>query len=475
MEKTLPVSVLNQYPPAGEAAVSALLQAELARNDTKFIVLDDDPTGVQTVHDVSVYTDWSVESISQGLLEDTRLFYILTNSRALTPAQTEALHREIAANAAEASKRTGKKFLFISRSDSTLRGHYPLETQVLRDCLESAGQPVDGEILFPYFKEGGRFTLHHTHYVQYGVQLVPAAQTEFAKDASFGYTHSDLTQYIAEKTHGAYRAEDVTTISIEELRAQDYDAIVSKLMQVTGFGKVTVDALDDCDVKIFAVALYRAMARGKTFLFRTAASFVKAAGGISTIPYLQRKDMQPERDGRGGLVIVGSHTEKTTAQLHALLQLPETEPIAFDSDLVLQGEFALAQEVERCVALEEKAILEGKVAVCYTKRTLLHFDADTEESALRRSVRISESVQALAGQLRVKPAFLIAKGGITSSIIGTQALRVRRALVLGQILPGIPVWRTGAESKFPGMAYVIFPGNVGDTDSLRRAVEILTK
>ena len=474
MEKKLPVSVLSQYPSVDETQVSALLAKEIAANDTKFIVLDDDPTGVQTVHDITVYTDWSVESICQGLQEDTKLFYILTNSRALTPAQTQQLHREIAANAAKAAELTGKKFLFISRSDSTLRGHYPLETQVLRECLEAAGRPVDGEILFPYFKEGGRFTLDHTHYVQYGEELVPAAQTEFAKDASFGYTHSSMPEYIEEKTHGAYLAKDVTCISMQELRAQNYDAIVSKLEQVTGFGKVTVDAADDCDVKIFAVALYRAMAKGKTFLFRTAASFVKVVGGISTIPYLQRKDMQPEDDGRGGLVIVGSHTGKTTAQLNALLTLPNVEPILFNSDLVLEGDAAMAQEVERCVALEEAAIRAGKVAVCFTKRTLLHFENDTEESALQRSVKISQSVQALAGQLKVKPAFLIAKGGITSSTIGTDALKVKRALVLGQILPGIPVWKTGAESKFPGMAYVIFPGNVGNEDSLRKAVEILT-
>ena len=90
-----------------------------------------------------------------------------------------------------------------------------------------------------------------------------------------------------------------------------------------------------------------------------------------------------------------------------------------------------------------------------------------------RSVRISEAVQSVVGNLQITPAFIIAKGGITSSDVGVKALGVRRALVLGQIQPGVPVWRTGPESKFPGMTYVIFPGNVGEERTLRDAVSTL--
>lgn len=126
------------------------------------------------------------------------------------------------------------------------------------------------------------------------------------------------------------------------------------------------------------------------------------------------------------------------------------------------------------MALEEDIIRAGKVAVCFTCRDLLEVPNDTKESALLRSVKISDGVQRLVGQLDITPAFVIAKGGITSSDVGTKALGVKRANVLGQIQPGIPVWQTGAESRFPGMPYVIFPGNTGDKTTLRRAVEILT-
>ena len=109
----------------------------------------------------------------------------------------------------------------------------------------------------------------------------------------------------------------------------------------------------------------------------------------------------------------------------------------------------------------------------YTKRKLLSIANDTKEEALLRSVKISDAVQSLVGKLNVTPAFVIAKGGITSSDIGTKALRVKKANVMGQICPGIPVWQTGEESKFPLTPYVIFPGNVGEVTTLREAVEVL--
>ena len=470
----LPVSVLEQLPPVDEALADKLLDAELAANDAKIVVLDDDPTGVQTVHDVSVYTDGSKDSIRAGFAEANRVFYILTNSRGMTVSETTRLHREIGKNLTAVARETGKNFLLISRSDSTLRGHYPLETALLREAMEADGRQVDGEILCPFFKEGGRFTLGNVHYVRQGQELIPAAQTEFAADKTFGYRHSALPDYIAEKTGGAYPAESVTCISLDALRALDFDGIVRQLLGVSHFNKVCVNAADDCDLKVFAVALYRAMAKGKTFLFRSAAGLVKVLGGISDIPLLTRADMVTRETANGGVVIVGSHTHKTTEQLNRLLELGCTVPIAFDSDRVLDGSEALEAEVRRCVALEEAAIRSGKVAVCYTCRKLLSLENDTKESALQRSIQISHAVQSLIGRLHIAPAFVIAKGGITSSDVGTKALGVKRADVMGQICPGVPVWKIGEESRFPGMPYIIFPGNTGDENSLRHAVEILT-
>ncbi len=472
-EKTISIDVLEKYNKPDEAEIDELLRKEIDKNDTKFVVLDDDPTGVQTVHDISVYTDWTVDSMKKGFMDGNKVFYILTNSRGMTAAETTKIHHEILDSVAQAAAETGKNYQFISRSDSTLRGHYPLETELLKEGVEKTGKTVDAEVLFPFFKEGGRFTIDNTHYVKYGDELVPAAQTEFAKDKTFGYTHSAIPEYVEEKTKGAYKAENVTCISLEDLRALNIDRITEQLTSVSGFNKVCVNAIDYCDVKVFCIALYRAMAAGKNYMFRTAAGFVKVVGGITDIPLLTRKDMVVNETDNGGVVVVGSHTAKTTAQLEELLKLDNVVPVEFQSSLVLEGDDAFYNEVKRCVAEEEKIIKSGKTAVCFTERKLLTVENDTKESALIRSVKISDGVQRLVGDLSITPAFVIAKGGITSSDVGTKALKVKCANVMGQIKPGIPVWQTGSESRFPQTPYVIFPGNVGEVTTLREAVEVL--
>jgi uncharacterized protein YgbK (DUF1537 family) len=392
----------------------------------------------------------------------------------MTVEETSREHKIMAENIARAAKETGMDYMVMSRSDSTLRGHYPLEPQLLKEGMEKDGIKIDGEVICPFFTEGGRFTIGNVHYVKQGDVLVPAAETEFAKDRTFGYSHSAIPEYVEEKTGGAYKASDVTCISLDDLRAENYTKITEQLEAVHDFNKICVNAVDYCDIKVFAIALYRAMKAGKHYMFRTAAGLVKVMGGISDQPLLTRKDMVTLTTDMGGVVVVGSHTGKTTAQLNELLKLDNVVPVEFNSNLVLEGDEAFYNEVDRCVREEEKIIRSGKTAVCYTCRKLLELENDTKESALLRSVKISDGVQSLVGRLSVTPAFVIAKGGITSSDVGTKALAVKRANVLGQIQPGIPVWQTGDESRFPKTPYVIFPGNTGDETTLRKAVEILT-
>ena len=149
--------------------------------------------------------------------------------------------------------------------------------------------------------------------------------------------------------------------------------------------------------------------------------------------------------------------------------MPGLEFLELDSDLVLEPNL-FSKEVDRILQKEEAIIRAGKTAVVYTKRKVLTLPDDTKESALARSVKISDAVQSLVGRLSITPSYVIAKGGITSSDVATKALHVHKATVIGQICPGVPVWRTGSESKFPQIPYIIFPGNVGNTDTLRQAV-----
>lgn len=467
--------VLTSYPPIDEAKIDALLQEEIKKNQKKIVVLDDDPTGVQTVHDISVYTDWSKESIRQGFQEANSLFYVLTNSRGFTAEQTTKAHHEIADVVSQIAKETGKEYIFISRSDSTLRGHYPLETELLKaDYEKNTGKTIDGEILCPFFKEGGRFTIDNVHYVKYGDELIPANETEFAKDKTFGYSAATMPEYVEEKTAGAYKKESVTCISLEDIHSMNIDVIEEQLMKVEGFNKIIVNAVDYADVKVFCVALYRAMAKGKVFMFRTAAAIVKVMGGVTDQPLLTRDQMVVKETDNGGIIVVGSHTDKTTKQVEALKELKDIEFIELDATLVTD-ESAFEAEVQRCLDLEESCIRAGKTVCCYTTRKLITADTGNKEDELRLSVKISDAVQSLVGRLKITPSFVIAKGGITSSDVGTKALAVKKANVLGQIKPGIPVWQTGDESKFPLTPYVIFPGNVGEISTLKEAAEILMK
>ena len=469
----LSTDVLTTYAKIDETKIDQLLRKEISANQKKIVVLDDDPTGVQTVHDISVYTDWTKDSIRQGFQEKSNLFYILTNSRGFTQDETTLAHNEIAANVDAVAKELGKEYIFISRSDSTLRGHYPLETEILRTNYEkNTGCIIDGEILCPFFKEGGRFTIDDVHYVRYGNELIPANETEFAKDKTFGYRAATMPEYVEEKTKGAYPAGNVVCISLDEIHRMAIDEIEQKLLHVQGFNKIIVNAVDYADLKVFCIALYRAMAKGKVFMFRIAAAIVKVMGGISDQPLLEREQMVRTNELHGGIIVVGSHTEKTTRQLEALKQLSDIRFVELDATKVTVAG-GLEKEVERCLALEEAWIRDGKTVCCYTSRALVTADTGNKEDELRLSIRISDAVQSLVGGLSVIPKFVIAKGGITSSDVGTKALGVKRANVLGQIEPGIPVWQTGAESKFPGIPYVIFPGNVGEDTTLRYAVEKL--
>lgn len=466
--------VLQSYNKIDEQYVESLLEKEIKKNNKTFVVLDDDPTGVQTVHDVPVYTNWEKETLRQAFAEKNNLFFILTNSRGFTEEQTTKAHKEIADVVDEAAKEAGVEYVFVSRSDSTLRGHYPLETEILKENYEyHTGTTIDGEILCPFFKEGGRFTIDNIHYVKYGDELVSANETEFAKDQTFGYSSLTMPEYVAEKTDGKYHAEDVTCISLKDIRSMDIFKIEEALMQVKDFNKIIVNAVDYIDLKIFSIALYRAMNKGKLFMFRTAASLVKVMGGVTDQPLLERGQMIVKETQNGGVIVVGSHTEKTTKQVEELKKLTDIELIELDATLVADEE-AFEKEVQRCLRLEEECIKAGKTVCCYTTRSLIKADTGNKEDELRLSVKISDAVQSLVGRLEVIPAFVIAKGGITSSDVGTKALRVIKANVLGQIEPGIPVWQTGEESKFPMTPYIIFPGNVGEVTTLREAVEKLT-
>ena len=127
-----------------------------------------------------------------------------------------------------------------------------------------------------------------------------------------------------------------------------------------------------------------------------------------------------------------------------------------------------AVDLSRVVTQTNQALAAGRDVVVFTSRKLI--TGGDAAASLDIGRRVSAALVRLVRDLTTRPRYLIAKGGITASDLATKGLGVKRAMVLGQIGPGIPVWELGAETKFPGLPYVVFPGNVGSSNALNEVI-----
>lgn len=456
--------------PAHQHLCTATLRALIERDTRKVVVLDDDPTGTQTVYGVDVLTHWSVDELARALMRPERVFYILTNSRSLPANEAVALNEAVVGSLLQAAERVSADFTLVSRSDSTLRGHFPAETDALARVLSRAGRPIDAVVLVPFFEEGGRLTAGDVHWVRQGGRLVPVGQTEFAKDHVFGYTASDLRDWVAEKTGGRIARNEVLSLSLEELRTAPTETLAARIAAYRG-PVIVVHAVTYSDLEAAVAALLKAEMLGRRYLYRTAASFVRIRGGIPSRDLLEPRELYTTDVPIGpGLVVVGSYVQRTTEQLARLLECSGIEGVELDVADILAGGLQQAAAVQDARAAVERVLSQGRDAVVYTSRKLY---TQPGEAGLHVGARVGDALVEVIRGIRVTPSFILAKGGITSSRVATEALGVQRARVLGQISPGVPVWRLGAETRFPGMPYVVFPGNVGEPRALAEVVERL--
>jgi uncharacterized protein YgbK (DUF1537 family) len=440
------------------------IREHLAGAQRKVVVLDDDPTGTQTIHDLPVLTQWPPDLLEKELSAPGPAFYLLTNSRSLSSESAYRLTQQIGCALDRAAERTGRKLTVVSRSDSTLRGHFPAEVDALADAMQSR---FDACLLIPFFKEGGRYTIHDTHYLTQNERLLPVGLSEFAGDPDFGYRASNLKDWVAEKTGGRVPSSEVASISIDDLRIRGPEAVAEKLLQLQNGCYCVVNAAGYRDIEVFTLALLAAESRGKRFLYRSAASFVRVRSGISQRKLLTGSELKDS--GSGGLVVVGSFVPTTTRQLKELLHRMAIHPIELDVGKVVD-DAAGKTELDRALAATQKALSRGEDAVIFTSRETL--TGSDSGSHLKIGQKISGGITTIVRGITVRPRFIVAKGGITSSVVATEGLGVKRAIVRGQILSGIPVWQLGAESRFPDLTYVVFPGNVGGPTAL---AEVLKK
>jgi uncharacterized protein YgbK (DUF1537 family) len=428
----------------------------------KIIVLDDDPTGSQTVHSCLLLTQWDVPTLRLGLADSVPIFFILTNTRALTPVQAAAVTREVCQNlklAIAAEQITD--FLVVSRSDSTLRGHYPIETDVI--AAELGG--FDAHFLMPAFFEGGRITRDSIHYLIVNGVETPVHKTEFARDSVFAYTHSYLPDYVAEKTQGKIPADRVVQFLLAEVRAGSLD----KLMQLERNRCCVVDGECQADFDRFATDILAAASQGKKFLFRSGASILTSLANLGPQPIPATEMSKYVRNGQPGAIIIGSHVQKTTEQLARLLQAPGITGVEIDvSQLVGDDSEVRAQLLATTIDRINTIHADRQTPAIYTSRQELTFDSI--QARLQFGEAVSEFLMDIVRGLPTDLGFLISKGGITSNDTLSRGLALPTARSIGQILPGCSAIVTSpTHPQFPNLPVVLFPGNVGDTDALATA------
>ncbi|MFB2982305.1 four-carbon acid sugar kinase family protein [Microseira sp. BLCC-F43] len=454
----------------------------------KIIVLDDDPTGSQTVHSCLLLTRWDVETLRLGLADESPIFFVLTNTRALTPEQATAVTKEVCQNLKQAiagspptppsqggatggippsqGGATGG-ILIVSRSDSTLRGHYPIETDVIAQELG----PFDAHFLVPAFFEGGRLTKDSVHYLIVNGVETPVHETEFARDSVFGYRHSYLPDYVEEKTGGKIKADAVERFLLADIRAGSLE----RLMKLTNNTCGVVDGETQADLNQFAADILAAASQGKRFLFRSAASILTSLANLGAQPVAADDMAQYVRQGKPGAVIVGSHVKKTTEQLGRLLQESGIVGVEIDvSHLLDDSPQQQDQLLHQILQQVRDAHNRGKTPVVYTSRQELTFN--DVETRLAFGAAVSALLMDVVRGLPADIGFLISKGGITSNDVLSTGLALTAARLLGQILAGCSMVRTPADHPlFPNLPVVLFPGNVGDADALATIYRRLTR
>jgi uncharacterized protein YgbK (DUF1537 family) len=466
--------VFAGLPPARAdgAELRASIRAMRAADGVLVGVLDDDPTGSQAVHGVQVVTAPDEDACSAGLAGPAGACFVLTNTRSLDEPEAAALTGRAGSALLAAAGRLGGRLQLVSRSDSTLRGHVLAEVAALQSARRAAGgRGFDGVLLIPAFLEAGRLTAADVHWARAGAGLVPVGETEFARDAAFGYTASDLKDFIAEKASGAIRPGDVASISLADIRGGGPDAVAARLAALRDGAWAVVNATEYSDLEAVACGALLAERAGRRLLFRTGPSFVRALTGTEPAEPLRGARLWPggRRPGHG-LIVVGSHVGQTGRQLAALRARADVTSIELSVPAVLRG----GPDAADAAAREVAGALRQSGVLLYTSRAVAAGSGPAASLQIARAVSAAVA-RTVRGALAARPAWVLAKGGITSHDVAVHGLGIRRAEVAGQLFPGlVSVFRpVDAAPEAVGMPYIVFAGNVGDDGTLAAAVAIL--
>lgn len=410
----------------------------------KTIVLDDDPTGTQSATGVTVLFGTDEDLLTQALQQADSV-YVQTNSRALSEDEAVALVNKIKSDGESAALRLGEEVRFVLRGDSTLRGHVFAESAVFLDD--------DALMLFvPAFPDGGRTTRGGVHYVRVGDRDLAAHESEYAQDPVFGFSTGVLVDYVREKS-----GRMGIPVTLDEVRA---GGLAQILVEAPAGTVVLPDVVNAGDVSVIARAVNEATAKGRRVVVRSAAPLAAelanvSSSGLLPIPLVDR----PQRV----LLVCGSHTSGASAQL-----APITEtwgaPAVVDTAKALDRPAAAGAEA----ADEARTAFAGKpVTILATERVRA-----SEHNTLVHGERVMAALTTAVASLLPEVDVVVAKGGITSAEVAHTGIGATSAFVLGQVLPGVSVWRMSARDGRE-VIYVVVPGNVGGPDTLARVLDAL--
>jgi uncharacterized protein YgbK (DUF1537 family) len=455
----------------------------------KIVVIDDDPTGSQTVHGCPLLLSWRAETLAAALAHPSPLLFLLANTRALDPAAASARVREICRAlrpALEAARAAGAidRWLLVSRGDSTLRSHFPIEAETIAAELG----PFDATLLVPAFLEGGRTTVDGVHLLHGR----PVHESAFARDRLFGFRSSYLPAWVEERSGGRIAAAAVARIGWAELEAAAAGAAGRRRLRdrLAAFGGNRIVAIDaERPAHLATLAdLVRELARPgeapggrpRRFLFQSAAGVLPHLAGLpparrdaAALAGLRRRG--PGGDRLPGLVVVGSHVPLADAQLEALLREPACAAVELPVERVRQALAAAAPppclaDLEAALGERlERRLAQGRTPVLFTSRG----EADCRDPGERRALgrALAGLTARLAAARAARLGYLLSKGGITSHTLLAEGLGAERVDLQGQLLPGlslvlvVPPAAPGAA----GLPVLTMPGNLGDATTLRTA------
>lgn len=433
------------------------------------IVLDDDPTGSQAVHDVElVFTD-DTRDIANAIDRVNSTCFVLTNSRSLDPETARALSYRLSSEALAMGESGEFGIDIVSRGDSTLRGHTYLESRAVADARRAiTGKEPDGILFAPAFFEASRRTVGDTHEARIGARWMPVGNTEFARDTTFSYSSSDLRDYLEENSAGKLDRNEVLSLSLETIRA-GRDHIRKVLVSAAGrFVVINGESYDDFDE--VALVQNELQAEGYDFVLRSGPSYVRSLTGIEPRPPLTHQELHT---GRRGAIVVGSHVSTTTEQLAVLRAHHSMPEFGVDVREIVDPR-ARVNYLDDLTRRVLESASDSDVLI-YTTRTVER--GLNKQENLRIARLVSDALVQLVSSLASSElGWLVAKGGITSHDLAARGLGIRRARLLGQAFPGLVsvIDPIESDSGVVDMRYVIFPGNVGGADALSDVVGRLT-